>query len=155
MQVYVCHLPRDCLEDELVPIFLKIGRIYLMRMMMDFSGMNRGFCFVTYANPTMASHAIESLNNYQVNRSRYNRVRHNIWTLWDFWLTCFFFLWQNCGFSNLKFWFKLHLDIRWSYSHSDSFSKLKITSYTRISIATNLPSILFTVFTPTKSIVIT
>ena len=38
MNVVVC---RDCYEDELVPVFMRAGRIYEMRMMVDFSGANR------------------------------------------------------------------------------------------------------------------
>ena len=32
---------RDCFEDELVPVFMRAGRIFELRMMVDFSGANR------------------------------------------------------------------------------------------------------------------
>uniref|UniRef100_A0A8C6SAZ6 RNA binding motif protein 46 n=1 Tax=Neogobius melanostomus TaxID=47308 RepID=A0A8C6SAZ6_9GOBI len=37
--------PRGC-EDELVPLFERAGRIYEFRLMMEFSGENRGYAFV-------------------------------------------------------------------------------------------------------------
>uniref|UniRef100_A0A8C6SIH8 Probable RNA-binding protein 46 n=1 Tax=Neogobius melanostomus TaxID=47308 RepID=A0A8C6SIH8_9GOBI len=41
--------PRGC-EDELVPLFERAGRIYEFRLMMEFSGENRGYAFVMYIN---------------------------------------------------------------------------------------------------------
>lgn len=35
-EVFVGHLPRDIFEDELVPLFSRIGPIYQLRLMMDF-----------------------------------------------------------------------------------------------------------------------
>lgn len=35
-EVFVGHLPRYVFEDELVPIFSRIGLIYQLRLMMDF-----------------------------------------------------------------------------------------------------------------------
>lgn len=35
-EVFVGRLPRDLLEDELVPVFERIGKIYQVRIMMDF-----------------------------------------------------------------------------------------------------------------------
>ena len=32
---------RDCFEDEIVPVFSSVGRIYELRMMIEFSGANR------------------------------------------------------------------------------------------------------------------
>ena len=32
---------RDCFEDELVPVFASVGRIYELRLMIEFSGTNR------------------------------------------------------------------------------------------------------------------
>ncbi len=37
-------IPRDMYEDELVPVFERAGRIYEFRLMMEFSGENRGYC---------------------------------------------------------------------------------------------------------------
>jgi RNA recognition motif-containing protein len=69
-EVFVGNIPRDCFEDELVPIFEKVGQIYEMRLMMDFSGYNRGFCFVMYLSPEIAKLAIKMLNNYVIRPDR-------------------------------------------------------------------------------------
>ena len=74
-EVFIGRLPRDCFEDELVPLFSRIGRIYMLRLMMDFSGTNRGFAFVTYTNSSDALKAIQLLNNYEI------RPRHRIGVL--------------------------------------------------------------------------
>lgn len=47
-EVFVGKIPRDMYEDELVPLFDKAGKIYEFRLMMEFSGANRGYAFVTY-----------------------------------------------------------------------------------------------------------
>lgn len=49
-EVFVGKIPRDMFEDELVPLFEKAGRIYEFRLMMEFSGENRGYAFVMYTN---------------------------------------------------------------------------------------------------------
>lgn len=35
-EVFVGHLPRDVREDVIFPIFARIGKIYELRLMMDF-----------------------------------------------------------------------------------------------------------------------
>ena len=49
-EVFVGKIPRDMYEDELVPVFERAGHIYLFRLMMEFSGENRGYAFVMYTN---------------------------------------------------------------------------------------------------------
>ena len=39
---------RDCFEDELVPVFASVGKIYELRLMIEFSGTNRTYCYVRY-----------------------------------------------------------------------------------------------------------
>ena len=46
--------------------FLQCGRIYEMRLMMDFSGSNRGYMFVRFYTIDEARRAIKELNNYEV-----------------------------------------------------------------------------------------
>jgi hypothetical protein len=65
-EVFVAKIPRNCFEDELAPVFEKAGVIYELRLMMSFSGYNRGFCFVMYESPEIAANAIEKLNNYEI-----------------------------------------------------------------------------------------
>lgn len=49
-EVFVGKIPRDMYEDELVPLFERAGRIYEFRLMMEFSGENRGYAFIMYTN---------------------------------------------------------------------------------------------------------
>lgn len=67
-EIFVGKLPRDFFEDELVPLFSKIGPIYKLRLMVDFSGKNRGYGFVTYFSVNNAITAVEYLNNYEVRK---------------------------------------------------------------------------------------
>jgi len=69
-EIFVGKIPRNCFEDELVPVFEKVGQIYEMRLMMDFSGSNRGFGFVMYLSPEIATLAIQTLNNYEIKAGR-------------------------------------------------------------------------------------
>ncbi|XP_035682254.1 APOBEC1 complementation factor-like [Branchiostoma floridae] len=69
-EVFVGKLPRDLYEDELVPVFETIGKIYEVRLMMDFSGSNRGYAFVMYTNKEDAKRAVKQLNNYEIRKGR-------------------------------------------------------------------------------------
>ena len=65
-EVFVGKLPRDVYEPHLFPIFSSVGRIYKIRLMMDFSGTNRGYCFVQYGTPEEAQRAIRELNDFEI-----------------------------------------------------------------------------------------
>ena len=67
-EVFVGKLPRDIYEPHLFPIFSSVGRIYKIRLMMDFSGTNRGYCFVQYATPGEAQRAIGELNDFEISK---------------------------------------------------------------------------------------
>ncbi|CAH1404165.1 unnamed protein product [Nezara viridula] len=64
-EVFVSKLPRDAGLSEICPIFASIGRIYAARLMMDFSGTNRGFCFIQYETKAEAKGAISVLDRYE------------------------------------------------------------------------------------------
>ncbi len=69
--MFVGKIPRDCYEDELVPIFERVGKIYEMRLMLDhYSGKNRGYCFVVYSNPAEAKQCVKAINNYEIRKER-------------------------------------------------------------------------------------
>ncbi|XP_075141443.1 putative RNA-binding protein 46 [Leptodactylus fuscus] len=70
-EVFVGKIPRDVYEDELVPLFEKAGRIYEFRLMMEFSGENRGYAFVMYTNKDQALQAIRTLNNYEIRPGKF------------------------------------------------------------------------------------
>uniref|UniRef100_A0AAX7SW99 APOBEC1 complementation factor n=1 Tax=Astatotilapia calliptera TaxID=8154 RepID=A0AAX7SW99_ASTCA len=69
-EIFVGKLPRDLFEDELVPLCEKFGKIYEVRMMMDFNGNNRGYAFVTFSNKQEARAAMKQLNNYEIRNGR-------------------------------------------------------------------------------------
>lgn len=53
-------------EDKLVPVFERAGRIYEFRLMMEFSGENRGYAFVMYTTQEAACRAITLFDNYEI-----------------------------------------------------------------------------------------
>ncbi|KAI7811140.1 RNA-binding protein 47 isoform X1 [Triplophysa rosa] len=69
-EIFVGKIPRDVYEDELVPAFESVGRIYEMRLMMDFDGKNRGYAFVMYTQKHEAKRAVRDLNNYEIRPGR-------------------------------------------------------------------------------------
>ncbi|NXX41880.1 A1CF factor, partial [Tricholaema leucomelas] len=69
-EIFIGKLPRDLFEDELIPLCEKVGKIYEMRMMMDFNGNNRGYAFVTFSTKQEAKNAIKQLNNYEIRNGR-------------------------------------------------------------------------------------
>ncbi|XP_024082797.1 probable RNA-binding protein 46 isoform X2 [Cimex lectularius] len=69
-EVFVNRLPRDCMEDEIIPIFESVGQIYCLRLMMDFSGTNRGFCFVQYTSLENAKSAVSKLSGHEIRPGR-------------------------------------------------------------------------------------
>ncbi|XP_076818698.1 APOBEC1 complementation factor-like isoform X3 [Clavelina lepadiformis] len=69
-EIFVGKLPRDLYEDELVPVLETCGRIYELRLMMDFNGNNRGFAFVKYCAQNEARRALKELNNYEIRKGR-------------------------------------------------------------------------------------
>lgn len=63
-EIFIGHLPRDCFEDELIPVFERAGQIYKIRLMMDFGKTNRGFGFIQYTTPQAAVNATVYLNDF-------------------------------------------------------------------------------------------
>lgn len=61
-EVFIGKTPREIFEDKILPRFEMAGRIQKMRLMMDFSGTNRGFAFITYMTPREAQNAVNKLN---------------------------------------------------------------------------------------------
>ncbi|XP_071099974.1 APOBEC1 complementation factor-like isoform X1 [Haliotis cracherodii] len=69
-EIFIGKIPRDCYEDELVPVFEKIGKLYEFRLMMDFSGSNRGYAFAMYTRKQDAQRAVKELNNFEIRKGR-------------------------------------------------------------------------------------
>lgn len=60
-------MPRDMLEDELVPLLEQYGRIWELRVMLDPSSRGgRGYGFVTYHSADEARRALSALNEHDV-----------------------------------------------------------------------------------------
>lgn len=77
-EVYVGDLPRDMFEDELVPLFELIGKILELRLMVEFSGKSRGFCFVKYFNEAAAREAVRKLDGFVVRSNRRITVQKSV-----------------------------------------------------------------------------
>jgi len=70
-EIFVGKIPREMFEWELVPIFEMCGIIYELRLMMDFSGSNRGYLFVRYSKREEASRALKELNNFEIRPGKF------------------------------------------------------------------------------------
>lgn len=69
-EVFIGKIPRDLYEDELVPVLQTIGKLYELRLMMDFSGNNRGYAFAVYTRREDAKQCVRALNNYEIRKGR-------------------------------------------------------------------------------------
>ncbi|XP_043483068.1 probable RNA-binding protein 46 [Leptopilina heterotoma] len=65
-EVFLGRLPRDCYEDEIVPVLQKVGKLLELRLMLDFSGTNRGFGFALFEDSKTARRACQLLNNSEI-----------------------------------------------------------------------------------------
>ncbi|XP_018647346.1 apobec-1 complementation factor-related [Schistosoma mansoni] len=69
-EVFIGKIPRDCFEDELIPVFEQIGPIYMFRLMMELNGINRGFGFCVYTNREDTKRAVQELNIMKFEKER-------------------------------------------------------------------------------------
>lgn len=53
------NIPFEMYEDELLPLFASVGDIRMFRLMMNFSGTNRGFAYLTYADRAASELALQ------------------------------------------------------------------------------------------------
>ncbi|NWW66033.1 DND1 protein, partial [Ifrita kowaldi] len=65
-EVYIARLPQDIYENTLIPLFESVGKLYEFRLMMTFSGLNRGFAYARYTSPQDARNAITTFHRFQV-----------------------------------------------------------------------------------------
>ncbi|NWS80254.1 DND1 protein, partial [Toxostoma redivivum] len=65
-EVYIARLPQDIYENTLIPLFQSVGKLYEFRLMLTFSGLNRGFAYARYATPQDAQRAITVLHRFQL-----------------------------------------------------------------------------------------
>ncbi|NWS34170.1 DND1 protein, partial [Polioptila caerulea] len=69
-EVYIARLPQDVYENTLIPLFASVGRLYEFRLMMTFSGLNRGFAYARYGSRQDALRAIATLHGFQLRQGR-------------------------------------------------------------------------------------
>ncbi|KAF2879063.1 hypothetical protein ILUMI_27116 [Ignelater luminosus] len=77
-EIFVGRLPQAVMEDELFEIFSRVGKIYQIRLMVNFVGLNRGFGFIMYESPEHAKMAVQQLNNYLIRPNRQISVRKSV-----------------------------------------------------------------------------
>lgn len=65
-EVFLGRLPRDCYEDELMPLLERIGRLLELRLMLDFSGSTRGYAFALYEDSRTARAACVRLDGHEI-----------------------------------------------------------------------------------------
>ncbi|NXU10718.1 DND1 protein, partial [Pardalotus punctatus] len=65
-EVYISKLPQDVYENTLIPLFESVGKLYEFRLMMTFSGLNRGFAYARYGSQQEAKKAIATFHQFQV-----------------------------------------------------------------------------------------
>ncbi|XP_066833209.1 dead end protein homolog 1 isoform X1 [Anser cygnoides] len=65
-EVFIGKLPQEMYENTLIPLFQSVGKLYEFRLMMTFSGLNRGFAYAKYSSWQGAKEAIATLNNLEV-----------------------------------------------------------------------------------------
>ncbi|XP_029021831.1 dead end protein 1 [Betta splendens] len=65
-EIYISQIPRDTYEDLLIPLCSSVGPLWEFRLMMNFSGQNRGFAYAKYSSPAVASDAVHQLHNHML-----------------------------------------------------------------------------------------
>lgn len=65
-EIFLGRLPRDCYEDELMPVLETIGYLIELRLMLDFSGSTRGYAFASFEDVKTARRACAKLDGYEI-----------------------------------------------------------------------------------------
>ncbi|XP_018417397.1 PREDICTED: dead end protein homolog 1 [Nanorana parkeri] len=65
-EIFINKIPQEIYEDKIIPLFQAAGILYEFRLMMAFSGFNRGFGFARYATVHGAELAISRFNGYEI-----------------------------------------------------------------------------------------
>ena len=68
-EVFVNNLPNDLFENELLPFLCRAGKIFQIRIIMNFSGSSKGMAYVVYHDIDAAFRAVEELNNEYIRAS--------------------------------------------------------------------------------------
>lgn len=65
-ELYVKNIPRRFKGEDLWPLFERYGRIYNIRVLMDYNDFNRGFAYVKFSKESEALLAMELMNHFFV-----------------------------------------------------------------------------------------
>ncbi|XP_075054026.1 dead end protein homolog 1-like [Mixophyes fleayi] len=65
-EIFIGNLPQEIYEDKLIPLFQSVGKLYEFRLMMTFSGLNRGFAYARYPTKHLADLAISHLSGHEI-----------------------------------------------------------------------------------------
>ncbi|KAI9541483.1 hypothetical protein NQZ68_030064 [Dissostichus eleginoides] len=76
-EVFISQIPRDTYEDVLIPLFGSVGPLWEFRLIMNFSGQNRGFAYAKYSSPAVVSDAVHLLNGHWLEASLRLSVRRS------------------------------------------------------------------------------
>uniref|UniRef100_UPI0037E7D6F2 dead end protein 1 n=1 Tax=Semicossyphus pulcher TaxID=241346 RepID=UPI0037E7D6F2 len=76
-EVFISQIPRDAYEDQLIPLFGSVGPLWEFRLMMNFSGQNRGFAYAKYGSPAVATDAIRLLHGHMLEPGLHLSVRRS------------------------------------------------------------------------------
>ncbi|XP_073343114.1 dead end protein 1 [Pagrus major] len=77
-EVFISHIPRDAYEDLLIPLFSSVGPLWEFRLMMNFSGQNRGFAYAKYGSSADATNAIRLLHGHMMEHGYFLSVRRSV-----------------------------------------------------------------------------
>ncbi|XP_068129064.1 dead end protein homolog 1 [Hyperolius riggenbachi] len=77
-EIYIGNIPQEIYEDKLIPLFQSVGKLYEFRLMMTFSGLNRGFAYARYTTVQDAELAISRLHGYEIQPGRRIGVHRSI-----------------------------------------------------------------------------
>ncbi|KAJ8919636.1 hypothetical protein NQ315_006162 [Exocentrus adspersus] len=69
-EIFIKRIPRDALLQDVLELVITCGDVYQVRLLMDFSGYNRGYCFVTYLEMNSARKAVVALNGSEIKSSK-------------------------------------------------------------------------------------
>ncbi|KAG5891930.1 hypothetical protein JTB14_030075 [Gonioctena quinquepunctata] len=65
-EIYIRKIPVNLLLQEILEFTMRAGDVYQIRILLEFSGYNRGYCFVTYFDNKSAKKAAVILNGERI-----------------------------------------------------------------------------------------
>lgn len=77
-EVYIGNVPTNWYEPELVPFLQKVGRLYLLRLIIKADGTTNGYVFATYYDSFYAEKAVAELNGTPIREGYHVEVSPSI-----------------------------------------------------------------------------